>query len=248
MMVVPLSRPARDYLVFFRREIARSVNWAGDPAKPVTSGPLGARLTPRKSFELWRETVSGQSPPWLAGRVPHRRSAARQPARSDPAPVRSHGNRTPARAGAAGTADRGAQPSRPQHSGTDPRRHHPEQGFGDRRRVLHQGDRRPHPRAGDGARSDHRRQLGAGLVSRPDQRGSRRLPRRQGGSRRHQRSGCADRTAGIHHGRTGDPRDDHQFGQIRRAERQSSAGSRSRPRSMRSGASRSTGPSTADLR
>ena len=65
MMVVPLSRPARDYLVFFRREIARSVNWAGDPAKPVTSGPQGARLTPRKSFELWRETVSGQSPPWL---------------------------------------------------------------------------------------------------------------------------------------------------------------------------------------
>ena len=49
MMVVPLSRPARDYLVFFRREIARSVNWAGDPAKPVTSGPQGARLTPRKA-------------------------------------------------------------------------------------------------------------------------------------------------------------------------------------------------------
>ena len=65
VMVVPLSRPARDYLVFFRREIARNVDWAGDPSKPVTSGPQGARLTPRKSFELWRETVSGQSPPWL---------------------------------------------------------------------------------------------------------------------------------------------------------------------------------------
>ena len=65
MMVVPLSRPARDYLIFFRREISRSMNWAGDPSKPVTSGPHGARLTPRKSFELWRETVSGQSPPWL---------------------------------------------------------------------------------------------------------------------------------------------------------------------------------------
>src|SRR5262249_54905790 len=35
MLVVPLSRPARDYLVFFRREVARSVHWAGDPAKPV---------------------------------------------------------------------------------------------------------------------------------------------------------------------------------------------------------------------
>lgn len=64
MLVVPLSRPARDFLVFFRKEIARSVNWAGDPSKPVSVGPLGARLTPRKSFELWRETVSGQSAPW----------------------------------------------------------------------------------------------------------------------------------------------------------------------------------------
>jgi light-regulated signal transduction histidine kinase (bacteriophytochrome)/CheY-like chemotaxis protein len=66
MMVVPLSRPARDYLIFFRREISRTMNWAGDPSKPVTSGPLGDRLTPRKSFELWRETVRGQSSNWLA--------------------------------------------------------------------------------------------------------------------------------------------------------------------------------------
>ena len=69
MLVVPLSRPARDFLVFFRKEVARSVNWAGDPSKPVTIGPLGARLTPRKSFELWRETVSGQSTPWQAADI-----------------------------------------------------------------------------------------------------------------------------------------------------------------------------------
>lgn len=65
MLVVPLSRPSRDYLVFFRKEMARSVNWAGDPSKPVTVGPLGDRLTPRKSFELWKETVHGQSAQWL---------------------------------------------------------------------------------------------------------------------------------------------------------------------------------------
>ena len=65
MLVVPLSRPARDYLVFFRKEITRSVTWAGDPSKPVMVGPLGVRLTPRKSFELWKETVSGQAQHWL---------------------------------------------------------------------------------------------------------------------------------------------------------------------------------------
>ncbi|MCW5734076.1 MAG: GAF domain-containing protein [Enhydrobacter sp.] len=64
LLAVPLSRPARDHLVFFRKEMTRTVNWAGDPNKPVTVGPLGARLTPRKSFELWRETVQGQSIPW----------------------------------------------------------------------------------------------------------------------------------------------------------------------------------------
>lgn len=64
VLAVPISRSPRDYLVFFRKEFARTVNWAGDPAKPMTSGPLGDRLTPRKSFELWKETVRGQSAPW----------------------------------------------------------------------------------------------------------------------------------------------------------------------------------------
>jgi light-regulated signal transduction histidine kinase (bacteriophytochrome)/CheY-like chemotaxis protein len=64
MLVVPLSRPARDYLVFFRKEMARSVHWAGDPSKPVTADPLGDRPKPRKSFELWKETVHGQSATW----------------------------------------------------------------------------------------------------------------------------------------------------------------------------------------
>jgi len=64
MLVVPLSRAPGDYLIFFRVEAARHVNWAGDPSKPVTAGPLGDRLSPRKSFELWKETVRGQSLPW----------------------------------------------------------------------------------------------------------------------------------------------------------------------------------------
>ena len=64
VLAVPISRSPRDYLMFFRREVARSVTWAGDPNKPMISGPLGDRLTPRKSFEAWREVVRGQSIPW----------------------------------------------------------------------------------------------------------------------------------------------------------------------------------------
>jgi light-regulated signal transduction histidine kinase (bacteriophytochrome)/CheY-like chemotaxis protein len=63
-LAIPISRVPRDCLIFFRREVLRSVNWAGDPNKSYLEGPLGARLTPRKSFELWQETVAGQSKPW----------------------------------------------------------------------------------------------------------------------------------------------------------------------------------------
>jgi light-regulated signal transduction histidine kinase (bacteriophytochrome) len=63
-LAIPISRRPRDCLIFFRREVLRSVNWAGDPNKTYAEGPLGARLTPRKSFEIWRQTVAGQSKPW----------------------------------------------------------------------------------------------------------------------------------------------------------------------------------------
>jgi light-regulated signal transduction histidine kinase (bacteriophytochrome)/CheY-like chemotaxis protein len=65
VLAVPISRLARDYLIFFRSEESRFVEWAGDPDKPLETGPLGDRLTPRKSFEIWREEVRGQSTPWI---------------------------------------------------------------------------------------------------------------------------------------------------------------------------------------
>ena len=61
MMAIPISRSPRDYVVLFREEMIRSVRWAGDPHKPVEHGPKGPRLTPRKSFDEWRETVEGRS-------------------------------------------------------------------------------------------------------------------------------------------------------------------------------------------
>ena len=64
LMAIPISRRPRDYLVLFRREIATSVTWAGNPQKPVTPGPNGLRLTPRKSFDAWREIVAGHCVPW----------------------------------------------------------------------------------------------------------------------------------------------------------------------------------------
>ncbi|MBO6781782.1 MAG: GAF domain-containing protein [Alphaproteobacteria bacterium] len=64
LLAIPISRKPRDYLVLFRQEISRTVRWAGNPEKPVELGPHGARLTPRKSFDEWREVVRGTSEPW----------------------------------------------------------------------------------------------------------------------------------------------------------------------------------------
>lgn len=64
LLAIPISRSPRDYIVLFRGEIARSVRWAGDPHKPVEYGPNGPRLTPRQSFEEWKERVEGRSRPF----------------------------------------------------------------------------------------------------------------------------------------------------------------------------------------
>ncbi len=63
-LVIPVSRKPRDYLVLWRRPLTQTVRWGGNPEKPVETGPHGARLTPRKSFEAWQETVEGRSEQW----------------------------------------------------------------------------------------------------------------------------------------------------------------------------------------
>jgi light-regulated signal transduction histidine kinase (bacteriophytochrome)/CheY-like chemotaxis protein len=64
LLAIPLSQHHRDYLLFFRREFEHTLNWAGNPEKTYETGPLGDRLTPRKSFAIWKEAVRGQSRPW----------------------------------------------------------------------------------------------------------------------------------------------------------------------------------------
>jgi light-regulated signal transduction histidine kinase (bacteriophytochrome) len=55
-------------LLWFRAEQLEVVNWAGNPHKAVSVGP-GEVLTPRSSFEAWRETVRGRSRLWSLAEV-----------------------------------------------------------------------------------------------------------------------------------------------------------------------------------
>ncbi|MEW9856975.1 HWE histidine kinase domain-containing protein [Novosphingobium sp. M1R2S20] len=69
LLALPVSRTPRDYIVLFRREHHREVHWAGNPEKAIELGPNGARLTPRKSFDLWKEERRGFSRPWTADEI-----------------------------------------------------------------------------------------------------------------------------------------------------------------------------------
>jgi light-regulated signal transduction histidine kinase (bacteriophytochrome)/CheY-like chemotaxis protein len=69
LLAIPISRSPRDYVLLFRQEKVRTVNWAGDPHKPAQLGPNGPRLTPRKSFELWSHEVRGRSEPFSDAEV-----------------------------------------------------------------------------------------------------------------------------------------------------------------------------------
>jgi two-component system, chemotaxis family, sensor kinase Cph1 len=53
------------HILWFRPEVIQTVNWAGDPHKPVIVENDGTlRLSPRTSFELWKENVRNKSLPW----------------------------------------------------------------------------------------------------------------------------------------------------------------------------------------
>jgi len=64
VLAIPLSNTPRDYMFFFRKELVQTLDWAGNPDKTYGTGPMGDRLTPRKSFAIWKETVHRQAEPW----------------------------------------------------------------------------------------------------------------------------------------------------------------------------------------
>ena len=64
MLAMSISRTRRHYLIWFRPEVVQTVEWAGDPTRKDQNQDRLAPLTPRKSFEVWRQTVRGTSSPW----------------------------------------------------------------------------------------------------------------------------------------------------------------------------------------
>ena len=62
LLAVALAHDATSMIFWLRPEIVQTVSWAGNPHdSPKIAGPNGLRLSPRRSFELWQETVAGRA-------------------------------------------------------------------------------------------------------------------------------------------------------------------------------------------
>lgn len=64
--LLAISISQRNYVLWFRPEVIKTVNWGGDPhhAFELNQSQGNLRLCPRKSFELWKEKVKLTSLPW----------------------------------------------------------------------------------------------------------------------------------------------------------------------------------------
>jgi chemotaxis family two-component system sensor kinase Cph1 len=71
VLAFSLMNDRSEFIAWFRPEIVRTVDWGGDPhnAKIASDEGDSVRLSPRKSFDLWRSTVRGRSTPWEDGVV-----------------------------------------------------------------------------------------------------------------------------------------------------------------------------------
>jgi len=66
LLAMPISRIHKHYLLWFRPEQVRTVEWAGNPHhKDGATGPL----TPRNSFAAWQETIRGASIAWHTAEI-----------------------------------------------------------------------------------------------------------------------------------------------------------------------------------
>lgn len=66
VLAISISQLYSSYVIWFRPEVVRTVTWGGDPRKPAD--PL-ERLTPRLSFEQWKEELRERAKPWTAAEI-----------------------------------------------------------------------------------------------------------------------------------------------------------------------------------
>ncbi|QPH40014.1 ATP-binding protein [Pedobacter endophyticus] len=66
ILACSVSKNPNELIIWFKPEQISTVNWAGNPEKPIATAENGLQsLSPRKSFEIWSEVVNNTSEKWL---------------------------------------------------------------------------------------------------------------------------------------------------------------------------------------
>ncbi|QYF92332.1 GAF domain-containing protein [Massilia sp. PAMC28688] len=69
LLAMPISRIHKHYLLWFRPETVHTIDWAGNPYDKAAANGTPPQLSPRTSFDSWRETIHGTSAPWHSGEI-----------------------------------------------------------------------------------------------------------------------------------------------------------------------------------
>jgi two-component system, chemotaxis family, sensor kinase Cph1 len=64
-----LGKNNNDGIVWILQEVEKTVNWGGNPEKAVVKNELNSHLTPRSSFDLWKQSVKHQSRLWRKAEI-----------------------------------------------------------------------------------------------------------------------------------------------------------------------------------
>ncbi len=64
LVYLPLNNHNNNCIIWTRGEAEKNISWAGDPSKAVQKNEENSTLTPRKSFEIWKQSVKLTSKEW----------------------------------------------------------------------------------------------------------------------------------------------------------------------------------------
>ncbi|WP_434042586.1 MULTISPECIES: ATP-binding protein [Sorangium] len=69
VLCISIPEPDPWYVVWLRPEVIQTVNWSGNPEKPVESSAEGTVLGPRRSFALWKQIVERTAVAWRPAEI-----------------------------------------------------------------------------------------------------------------------------------------------------------------------------------
>lgn len=64
LMAIKFTDKPSEYVLWFRPETIQEVYWGGNPEKAVAPTKDGTRISPRKSFNKWKDLVKNTARPW----------------------------------------------------------------------------------------------------------------------------------------------------------------------------------------